>query len=49
MRIRGKRSMGRRHPPWRQSGEPSLLATVGPETVFVSSVIAFIVDSRVAG
>jgi hypothetical protein len=41
--------MGRRLPPRRQSGEPTLFATVGPETVFVSSMIGFIVDSRVAG
>src|SRR3984885_12149684 len=41
--------MGRRLPPWRQSREPSLSATVGPETVLASSVIAFIVDSHVAG
>jgi hypothetical protein len=31
------------------SGEPSLTATVGPETVLVISVIASIVDSHVAG
>jgi hypothetical protein len=35
--------MGRRLPPWRQSREPSLSATVGPETVLASPVIAFIV------
>jgi hypothetical protein len=41
--------MGPRLPPWRQSREPSLSATVGPETVLASPVIAFIVDSHVAG
>jgi hypothetical protein len=41
--------MGRRLPPWRQSREPSLWATVELETVLVGSVIPFIVDSRVAG
>jgi hypothetical protein len=41
--------MGRRLPPWRQSRQPSLSATVGPESVLASPVIAFIVDSHVAG